>query len=293
MSLCLNDAELSALNGLSPVYIVIYVMGIRRHMDYETGYVGAGKGNYRRRISWQALRESLYVEPRRGVKTCELPSKDKVRRMAKQLKKVGLISIESTEEFLIFKCLLATSDRSAQNKAAISAHPPVNTQAAILPFPKTPESSGVNIAAHEKADTQAARGENAKAAIQPVTGKKKKTITDVIVKKEKRACQMPDDFCVTDHHRQLAIENGWPSPDEEFEGFKDRHLSLGSRFVDWDRALYTWLRNAKKFNARNGGQYGNSNQQLNRRDSAILATLKVCAEVNRLNEHTLVGEQSL
>lgn len=33
--------------------------------------------------------------------------------------------------------------------------------------------------------------------------------------------------------------------DEELEKFRDFHMAKGSKFVDWYRALRTWLRNAR------------------------------------------------
>jgi len=39
----------------------------------------------------------------------------------------------------------------------------------------------------------------------------------------------------------------------EAEAFKDHHQSKGNRFVDWDAAFQTWLRNATKFSKGNAG----------------------------------------
>lgn len=283
MSLCLNDAELSALNGLSSFCIVLYVMGIRRYMDYETRMVGAGSGKYRRLISWQALRESLYIEPIKGSQINGSPHKSAVRRAALQLKKAGLISIISKEKQLVFECLLANRGKSAQIKADSCPTHPTDTKADILSFPKNAVNSENNNLNEEKADTKADIPKNCLADIQQITDIKKKTITNVIVKKERRARQMPDDFCVIDQHREIALQNNWPTPDKEFAAFKDYHLSKGTRFIDWDRAFYTWLRNAKKFNVRNGGHDGNGNQQLTRSERAKLTTLSVCQEIERRN----------
>jgi len=64
--------------------------------------------------------------------------------------------------------------------------------------------------------------------------------------KVKRAFQMPEDFAPKDSHKKLAIELG-VDLDVELEVFKDHHLGHGSKFVDWDRALNKWLRNAREF----------------------------------------------
>ena len=63
---------------------------------------------------------------------------------------------------------------------------------------------------------------------------------------EKRACQMPDGFQPKESHQQLATELGIDLQ-TAFEKFKDHHLSKGSKFKDWDRALNTWLRNEVRF----------------------------------------------
>lgn len=72
----------------------------------------------------------------------------------------------------------------------------------------------------------------------------------------KRASQMPEAFAPKDRHRTLAVELGVDLA-SEFEVFKDHHLSHGSKFMDWDRALNKWLRNAREF--RRGSPAGNGN----------------------------------
>lgn len=57
---------------------------------------------------------------------------------------------------------------------------------------------------------------------------------------------MPEDFSPTEKHRELSQEIGVDLQDE-FQKFTDYHLSKGSLFADWGRALNTWLRNAKTF----------------------------------------------
>ncbi|MEY0256213.1 replication protein [Morganella morganii] len=57
---------------------------------------------------------------------------------------------------------------------------------------------------------------------------------------------MPEDFSPTEKHRELSQEIGVDLQDE-FQKFTDYHLSKGSLFADWGRALNSWLRNAKSF----------------------------------------------
>ncbi|WP_413498917.1 helix-turn-helix domain-containing protein [Buttiauxella gaviniae] len=64
---------------------------------------------------------------------------------------------------------------------------------------------------------------------------------------EKKKCSvMPEGFKPCESHQKMADKLG-VSLQEEFEKFTDHHLSKNSKFVDWSRALNTWLRNAKGF----------------------------------------------
>jgi hypothetical protein len=108
--LFVNSQEISALMELPLIQRVTYLMGIRPYMDKQTCIVGI-----KRKISYQSLREVLYVAPIPGVKT-EYPSHQQVRRVIKSLERVGLIAIQSTEKNLILKCLLVEENKSVQNK---------------------------------------------------------------------------------------------------------------------------------------------------------------------------------
>lgn len=63
----------------------------------------------------------------------------------------------------------------------------------------------------------------------------------------KRAMQMPEGFSPSPAHETMANQLGINLA-TEFDAFTDFHRSKGSTFKDWDAALRTWLRNAKKFN---------------------------------------------
>lgn len=121
----INPEEFSRLAGLPDIQFRLYIVA-RQWMDWATGIVGLKRG-----ISWQSLREELYVEPIHGRKGGS-PSKDQIRRAAAELEKIGLIKFSSKNSDsyqLVFKCICADRDKSAKNKAAIS--PPY--QAAISP----------------------------------------------------------------------------------------------------------------------------------------------------------------
>ncbi|HGC5727711.1 TPA: Vir protein [Legionella pneumophila] len=93
--------ELDALREIPLMQRVVYLMGIRPYMDRKTFMVGI-----KRKISYQSLRETLYVAPIKGVKT-GCPSHQQMKRVIKSLARQGIIEIRSTTKNLIVKCLLA------------------------------------------------------------------------------------------------------------------------------------------------------------------------------------------
>ncbi|OCH97973.1 Vir protein [Legionella jamestowniensis] len=93
--------ELDALSEIPLMQRVVYLMGIRPYMDRKTFMVGI-----KRKISYQSLRETLYVSPIKGVKT-GYPSHQQMKRVIKSLARQGIIEIRSTSKNLIVKCLLA------------------------------------------------------------------------------------------------------------------------------------------------------------------------------------------
>lgn len=76
-------------------------MGIRPYTDRKTFIVGI-----KRKISYQSLRETLYVAPIKGIKT-GCPSHQQMKRVIKSLARQGIIEISSTTKNPIVKCLLA------------------------------------------------------------------------------------------------------------------------------------------------------------------------------------------
>lgn len=113
--LFVSTTEIDALMGLPWSHRIAYLMAIRPYMDKTTCLVGI-----RRRISYQSIRELLYVSPIAGVKV-ENISLQQARRIVKSLERSGLISLQSTDKQLILKCLLAERYQFAQNKADIRA----------------------------------------------------------------------------------------------------------------------------------------------------------------------------
>jgi len=159
MAIKLNNAELERLRGVRHEVFVLYVR-LRERMDYATGLVGQRHGCG---VSWQGLREDLYVEPHKGYESGS-PSKDALRRMGAALVRLGLLLNLSVGKRLIFKCVLADADYSAKNKAATKPPYPDTIEADTL---KTSEHAGLN----GEAATEAAIPQTAKAATHPVSGK--------------------------------------------------------------------------------------------------------------------------
>jgi hypothetical protein len=85
-AILLGADELAALAGLPAPAVVLYVLGLRPRMDLASGTVGRAGAL----VSWQALRESVYQEPRRGV-LAERFSIDQVRRLGGVLERAGLV----------------------------------------------------------------------------------------------------------------------------------------------------------------------------------------------------------
>ena len=118
-------------------------------MDFRTGRVGAVH-----HISWQAAREAIYVEPRRGVKT-EYLHKEAVRRLARQLEACGLVRFQSSiaNAQLIFLLPKAITNSLVQKKADTKPTGVSDREA----------DRGQKRGKEAKADREADRGKTAKA----------------------------------------------------------------------------------------------------------------------------------
>ncbi len=135
--------------GLPFIQIMLYVMAIRPRMDFATGLVGVSS-----RVSWQAMSEALYIEPKPGIKGGS-PHRSALRRAAEGLQSAGLIRIKSLEKQLIFQCVLAMRDKSGHKKADTNPTRKVGTS---KPAPVLESSHKADIA------------QTGKAGIHPVSG---------------------------------------------------------------------------------------------------------------------------
>lgn len=156
MDFKINQQERNALKGLPHLPRLTYLEAIRPYMDYATGIVGIRRG-----ISYQSLREELYVETQRG-NAGGSPSKDQMRRAVKTLERAELISIQSEGKRLILKCELATTDYCDQNLLARRAPHDATTRAPSKNISKTSDCDFKT----EKANIS----KNALPATPPVSG---------------------------------------------------------------------------------------------------------------------------
>ena len=153
-----NDAEDAALQGLPLAAQALYLRGLRRWMDYATGVVGRS-----RRISWQMLREVMYVEPHKGMQDTGTPHESKVRRLMAWLIRGGLVEDRGDGDWLIYFLPLADTDFSDQKKADRKPTSHDEEKADTPPVSgirETPVETACNV---EDLNSARARGEMAKA----------------------------------------------------------------------------------------------------------------------------------
>lgn len=143
ISLFVTKQELNALRGLPHLTQATYLLGILPYMDQKTCTVGI-----KPTISYQSISEILYIKPHSGTQSGS-PNKQQIRRAIKHLAREGLIEIQSEDQTLILKCLLANSRTYDQNKADTE----VDTQPDTGAHRKNPITTRVIANQFQKADT--------------------------------------------------------------------------------------------------------------------------------------------
>lgn len=99
--------------------------------------------------------------------------------------------------------------------------------------------------------------EQQRASKGPASGHKQESKESKEDKEEKimvaRRRQIPPDFILSEKLIQFAKEHGINGNriHDVFEHFKEHHQSRGTTMLDWDKAFMTWVRNDKKFGAKN------------------------------------------
>ncbi|WP_283148994.1 replication protein [Silvimonas soli] len=111
--------------------------------------------------------------------------------------------------------------------------------------------------------------------------------------KQKRANQLPADFAPSESHSALALELG-VNLLAEFPGFVDYHRAKGSTMKDWNSALNTWLRNAKKFGRTSAAPSAKSTAFQAREDNRRAAARSIFGNAMQQgganNEHAIDAE---
>jgi hypothetical protein len=109
MTFRIDDDEMEVLAGdnnsrLSHEAKLVYLLGIRPYMDYETGLVG-----FKRVVSYQSIREVLeYAPPKGSTKKAQRYEKEAIRAIFKELERAGLILwVKNEDRGLFFECLKA------------------------------------------------------------------------------------------------------------------------------------------------------------------------------------------
>jgi len=106
-----SDEEDTRIDGLPWIAQLVYLRGLRRHMDYSTGIVGQRFG-----ISRATIARALYIEPKQGRGDFGEPSKKAITKALEMLENVGLIEKIPSERALIFRLPYADTDKSVSEK---------------------------------------------------------------------------------------------------------------------------------------------------------------------------------
>lgn len=115
-----NDDEDDALRKLPWRARVAYLQGIRRYMDYATGWSGRT-----RVLSYQFFIELLEATER-STDPDPAVTKDGLRAIFRMLERVGLVEWPrgtSSQRGVVFRCILASTDQSVQKQDAPKTHP--------------------------------------------------------------------------------------------------------------------------------------------------------------------------
>jgi hypothetical protein len=223
----LNDQEMSHLYGLPHLQQLLYIRGIRPYMDFATGIVGI-----KRKISYQSLKEEVYIEPRKGPKPPSI-SRDCVRRGIKGLINAGVIANQSAEKQLIFQCIHATWDFSGSNQPALNSSQQPASRFGI----KTPE----NTPNYNKNISKPTTPENAKPATPPVSDNFNHSLScgELVSKDYKPSIETI----------QQAMKHGCEKVTciDEVAKFISHYVARGTKRADWDAEFMTWLLRDKRY----------------------------------------------
>ena len=234
--LYLNENEQARLSGLTHLQRCLYVFGIKPHMDFKTGLVGTKK----RRISYQSLKEAVYVDPKPGIKNTGAPSREQLRRAVKGLERAGLIQLKSFNRHLIIYCTFADTDiqpnegalenKLGQNKADINT-----------------------TAKNELVNNQKRQKIKGKSPINPVLERLPKLpkadqplLSDIYKNKahnlKENLLPIPEDYYPSDHMiEQAQLFGCQPTKQEKLHIFINHCKSKALTSADWDSEYLKYL----------------------------------------------------
>lgn len=238
-----NDAEETLLQGLPVPAQVLYLRGLRRYMDYRTGVVGDRRG-----ISLQQLRETLFVEPHKGMKATGLPSVGQIRRLLAWLERAGLIENRSVEGIrLVFFLPYADTDQCVQKIPGTYPAQSRHDEAATYPIQTLANNdAGLDGFGSRQPGTYPTQTRTGKPGTPPVSGIRNTTSVDTHMhvarareepRRAARKTPLPADFAISPAVREWAAGNGCHRLDEHFESFTLKAAARGYVYADWDAAF--------------------------------------------------------
>ena len=88
--------------------------------------------------------------------------------------------------------------------------------------------------------------------------------------KRKNKAPFPDNFVISETLALWCEQQHISDTAPHLEAFRDYHIAKGSRFIDWDAAFRTWIRNASKFGSNANRPRSQTEGELSERTMRIL-----------------------
>lgn len=241
-----NDNEDHALQGCSLLAQIIYLRGIRRHMNYQTGIAGNPKV---RKLSLSGLADIARFEPDWGSrKPAWTASKEEVRAALEELKRSGLIqdSGSSLKNGLIFFLPLADTNKSVQKRNPTGTpQEPHNSE----PHEEMSNDAG----SVDRNPTRNPTDEKPRNPTHQITDIriKEKELPNGSSKKKDQGTRLPKDWELPEEWSAWAQEKLMWSHDhalrtaETFKDYWTAKAGKDARKVDWFATWRNWCRKEK------------------------------------------------
>lgn len=235
-----NDDEDNAMQGLSADAQVIYLRAMRRHMDYATRLSTVSYGLAKRVVE-------LIPDPgsRRGERRVADISNDYIRARFDELERAGLVIQQpkkSRYDAPVF--LLGKADiGDFRLKSEPQRNPKDGT-------PKEPQEHGQAKSTASEVYPQNEPQRN------PKGGTPRLQVTGNTLSLARALMPIPDDFAVTDTHRDMARIMGAPAPESCVDAFIGNHQSKNTVSANWDAEFRKWLAREREYSRRpTGGKH--------------------------------------